>query len=95
MATKKFSNTKTISKENLEKVPSDKPGVYRIKSASNEVLYIGKAKGGQLPESIDEHKGGFRSGFKFQYRTVSTPEAADKLEIQEIRKHIPPRSRSK
>ena len=31
MAMKKFSPTRTITKANIEKVPSDKPGVYRIK----------------------------------------------------------------
>ena len=90
---KKFSTAKPITKANVEKVPGNKPGVYRIKNAQGDVLYIGKAKGGRLDDRISEHKGRFQGGTKFQYRTVSSKDAAEKLERQEIRKHIPPRNK--
>ncbi len=95
MATKKFSPTRTITQKNLEKVPGDKPGVYRIKSASNEILYIGKAKGGRLDDRIAEHKGQFKGETKFQYRTTASKDAAERLERQEIKKYVPPRNKDK
>ena len=51
---KKFSKEKPITKANVEKVPGNKPGVYRIKNADGDVLYIGKAKGGRLDDRIAE-----------------------------------------
>lgn len=95
MATKKFSPTRTITQKNLEKVPGNKPGVYRIKSASGEILYIGKAKGGRLDDRIAEHKGQFKDGTKFQYRITTSKDAADRLERKEISKWKPPRNKAK
>ena len=95
MTTKKFSNTQSITKKNIEKVPGNKPGVYRIKNVRGDILYIGKAKGGRLNDRIYEHKGRFQSGTQFQYRTTSSKEEAEQLERQEINKHIPPRNKQK
>ena len=95
MATKKFSPTRTITQKNLEKVPGNKPGVYRIKSASNGILYVGKAKGGRLDDRIAEHKGQFKGGTKFQYRLTPSKEAAERLERKEIREWRPPRNKDK
>jgi excinuclease UvrABC nuclease subunit len=95
MATKKFSKTQRITKGNLDKVPGDKPGVYRIKNAGGDILYIGKAKGGRLDDRIAEHKGRFQGGTQFQYRTTASKEAAERLEQREIKEHIPPRNKKK
>ena len=89
MATKKFSSTKTITQKNLEKVPGDKPGVYRIKNVGGDILYIGKAKGGRLDDRIAEHRGQFKGGAKFQYRTTASKDAAERLERREIEKYKP------
>lgn len=85
----KFSKTMRITNANLENVPGDKPGVYRIKNADGDVLYVGKAKGGRLDERIAEHKGEF-GGTQFQYRTTLSKEAAERLERREIKKFNPP-----
>ena len=90
MAMKKFSPVRTITKGNIEKVPGDKPGVYRIKNAEGDVLYIGKAKGGRLDDRIAEHKGEFEGGTRFQYKTTPSKEAAESLERREIREYKPP-----
>jgi len=95
MAMKKFSPVRTITKGNIEKVPGDKPGVYRIKNAEGDVLYIGKAKGGRLDDRIAEHKGEFEGGTRFQYKTTPSKEAAESLERREIREYKPPKNKAK
>ena len=92
---KQFSETKPITKSNLREVPSNKPGVYRIKDAEGEILYVGKARGGQLDDRIWEHRGHFQIGTQFQYRTTKDKDAADRLEDEEIRKYIPRRRKKK
>ena len=90
---KKFSPTRTISKKNIEKVPGNKSGVYRIKDQKEDILYIGKAKARRLDDRIWEHRGRFKKGTKFQYCTTKTAQQADNLERSEIRKHTPPRNK--
>ncbi len=95
MAMKKFSKTQSITKGNLDKVPGDEPGVYRIKNASGDTLYIGKAKGGRLGDRIAEHKGEFEGGTRFQYKTAPSKEAVEHLERREIREYKPPKNKDK
>jgi len=95
MAMSKFSPTRTITKANIDKVPGDKPGVYRIKNAGGEILYIGKAKGSRLDDRIAEHKGEFDGGTRFQYRTTPSKEGAERLERRELREHHPPENKGK
>ena len=92
---KQFSPTKPITKKNLEKVPKDMPGVYRIRNSSDKVLFIGTALSRHLDDRIWEHRGKFQKGTKFQFRTMPNSDAVRELEKQEIRKHIASRSRRK
>jgi len=86
---KRFSPSKPITNKNLEKVPGNKPGVYRIQNSKNDVLYVGKAKGGRLDDRIKEHKGEISGGTRFSYKTTHTKEAAENLEKREIKRHKP------
>ena len=88
--TGRFSNIKPMSKKNIDNVPGDKPGVYRIKNNSGKVLYVGSAKGGRLDDRIAEHKGKIKGGTQFQYQTVPNKESAARLERKEIGKLKPP-----
>ncbi|HED37808.1 MAG TPA: hypothetical protein ENI76_06140 [Ignavibacteria bacterium] len=89
MAIKKFTNVKTITDRNLEKVPGDKPGIYRIKNAAGKTLYVGMAKGGRLNDRIAEHKGEFKGGMRFQYKLAPSKEAAERMERKEIKNWKP------
>lgn len=86
--TTRFSVTKPINQKNLAGVPTDKPGVYRIKDKDNKILYIGVATEGRLNDRIFERRGNIPGGTTFQYRVTKTGEAAQKLEKVEMRKYI-------
>ena len=95
MTQKRFSKTKRIAKTNLEDVPGNQPGVYRIKNSKDDVLYVGKAKRNRLDERIGEHKGEFPGGTNFQFQPTKTKQSAERLEKQEIKKHNPPYNKDK
>lgn len=95
MSREQFSKIRPITNKALEGVPANKPGVYRIKNIANDVLYIGKAKGGRLPDRIREHKGEISGGTRFQYKITKNSDLADALEKREIRKHNPPVNKAK
>lgn len=86
---KRFTLPKTITNKNLEKVPGNKPGVYRIQNVEKDILYVGKAKGGRLDGRIREHKGEIAGGTRFSYKITSTKEAAERLERREIKERKP------
>ena len=86
---KKFSLSRSLTNKNLENVPGNKPGVYRIQNSRKDVLYIGKAKGGRLDDRIREHKGEIPGGTRFSYKTTSNKDAAERLEKREIKEYKP------
>lgn len=89
MTLTRFTKTQTITKANIEKVPGNKPGIYRIKNAQDKTLYIGMAKGGRLDERISEHRGTFRGGTHFQYKLASNKIKAERIERKEIKNWKP------
>lgn len=82
---KRFSVASSFNRNNLAKVPSNQPGVYRIKNAKNKILYVGIARGGRLAEKIAEHKGELAGGTKFQYRIARNRLEAERIESEEIK----------
>lgn len=53
MATKKVNYNKT----DLNRLPNNKPVVYRIESGAGNLNYVGTAKRGRVQERIAEHLG--------------------------------------
>ena len=53
MATKKTN----CNKSSMEKLPNDKPAVYRIETEGGRSNYVGVAKRGRVQERIQEHIG--------------------------------------
>jgi len=53
MATKKVNYNKT----GIDKLPDDKPVLYRIKTETGNENYVGVAQGGRVRERITEHLG--------------------------------------
>lgn len=94
---KRFSPAKRITKRNLEHVPDDLPGVYRIIDRDSKLVYIDKAWGGRwsvgLRLEIWLHRGGARKGYQFQYRTTDTDAEANALWRAELDKRFSRRRR--
>jgi hypothetical protein len=56
---KKIMATKTVkyNKQSIEKLPNDKPVLYRIETGSGNMRYVGVAQRGRVQEIISEHLG--------------------------------------
>lgn len=92
MKTPKFSPKKQITRNNVEKLSGKSAGVYKIVSAQDELLYVGKAKAGRLGDRIYEHKGRFEGGTNFRVTETGTVDRAEKLEKRIIKQEKPPRN---
>ncbi len=44
-----------LNKSGLEKLPNDKPAVYKIKTDGSNTNYVGVAQRGRLQERLQEH----------------------------------------
>lgn len=47
--------TSKMDKKDIEKLPNNKPVVYKIENKKDENIYTGVAKRGRVPERIKEH----------------------------------------
>ena len=65
--------TVNFNKSGAAKLPSDKPVVYKIKTASGKTNYVGVAQRGRAQERIQEHlDAGKIPGAKVEIQQVSS-----------------------
>ena len=84
MATKKINYNKT----GIEKLPNNKPAVYKIMTAAGKVNYAGTAKRGRVQDRINEHLGEI-PGATVQIQQTDTIAAARKKEAGIIKRSKP------
>jgi len=79
--------TKTVkyNKKGISHLPDDKPVLYRIKTESGNLNYVGIAKRGRVRERISEHLKEI-PGAKVQIEQFSSINDAQKKEINVIRR---------
>lgn len=79
--------TKTVkyNKQGIEKLPNDKPVLYRIKTESGKMNYVGVAQKGRVRERISEHIAEI-PGAKVQIEQFSSITDAQKKEVNVIKR---------
>ena len=88
MAKKTVNNNKT----SIGKLPNDKPVMYKIKTPSGKVNYVGVAKKGRVQQRLEEHLPGGKDyipGAKVQIDQVSSIAQAEKNEAAAIKRIQP------
>ena len=88
MAKKTVKNNQT----NIGNLPNDKPVVYKYKTKSGNINYVGVAKRGRVRERLAEHLSGqndYVPGAKIQIEPFNSIAAAKKIEAAEIKKIQP------
>jgi len=88
VAKKTVNNNKT----NIDKLPNDKPVVYKIKTEGGTVNYVGRAKKGRVQERIEEHLQGEKDyvpGAKVQIEQFGSIAEAKKIEAAAIKRIQP------
>jgi hypothetical protein len=84
MGTKKVKHNKT----GIDKLPDDKPVLYRIKSAGGNPNYVGIAKRGRVRERIAEHLGEI-PGANVRIEQLNSVEKARQKETRVIQRSKP------
>ncbi|MGB8872978.1 MAG: hypothetical protein WCB64_03255 [Desulfobaccales bacterium] len=81
--------TKTVkyNKQGINQLPNDKPVLYRIKTESGNLNYVGIAQRGWVRERISGHLKEI-PGAKVQIEQFSSIEEAGKKEINVIRRTL-------
>ncbi len=79
--------TKTVkyNKQGINRLPDDQPVLYRIKTESGNLNYVGIAQRGRVRERITEHLKEI-PGAKVQIEQFSNIDDAGKKEINVIRR---------
>ena len=93
MATKKFSPTQNFNKTNIQKAPTGKPIVYKLKSNTGINVYTGSAKRGRSQKRLADHLPGGKDpipgAVTFQVKQKQLVDQAEKEEKQIITKEKP------
>ncbi len=88
MARRTVNNNKT----SISKLPNDKPVMYKIKTESGKVNYVGVAKKGRVSERPKEHLPGEKDyvpGAKIQIEQFGSIAEARKMEAAAIKRIQP------
>ncbi len=80
-------STKTVkyNKQGIDKLPNDRPVLYRIKTESGNMNYVGIAQKGRVRERISEHLEKI-PGAKVQIEQFSSISDAQKKEVNVIKR---------
>lgn len=84
MGTKKVK----YNDQGIEKLPNDKPVLYRIETESGNLNYAGTAQRGRVRERIEEHLGEI-PGSKVKIEQFSSIDDAQKKEGRVIKRNKP------
>jgi len=76
--------TTNFNKKGINKLPNDKPVLYKIKTQLGGTNYAGVAKKGRVQERLEEHLGEI-PGNKVQIEQFNTIRAAEKKESNIIK----------
>jgi hypothetical protein len=81
------TKTKTVKydKQGIDQLPNDQPVLYRIKTESGKMIYVGVAQKGWVRERISGHLGKI-PGAKVHIEQFSKIKDAQKKEINVIRR---------
>lgn len=77
--------TVKYDKQGVSQLPNDKPVLYRIKTESGKMNYVGVAQRGRVRERISEHINKI-PGAKVQIEQFSSIKDAQKKEINVIKR---------
>ncbi len=85
--------TVKFTPEGIEKLPKDKPAVYKILDDKGENIYTGVAKRGRVPERLKEHLPGgpdpIPGGVRVQIQQKKSISEAEKTEKRIISRSKP------
>ncbi len=85
--------TVTFNRHGIEKLPDDKPALYRIQTDGGRTNYAGVAKRGRVQERLSEHLPGGKDaipGRKVQIEQHPTIGHAERKEQRVIARSKPP-----
>lgn len=86
--------TASFTPEGIDRLPGDKPVVYKILNSGGKNIYTGSAKRGQVPDRIKDHLPGgpdpIPGGARVRIEPKSSIEEARRSEARIIKRSKPP-----
>lgn len=90
---KQFSHKGSLTKRNIDKIPANKPIIYKIKNLAGNNVYTGIAKKGRVPERLKEHLPGGKDAIPgaktFSIKQKLSTESAEREEKRIIKDENP------